>query len=184
MSERTGAAGSPPSATPRPARRLARSEPALSEASAKVAAAAGSERAPPLLASRRPNAAPTGPADVRSGLGPYRAGLHRQIERNMLSDTATAQLGISGTATIEATISPDGRVVSARLTRSSGIRAIDNAALGAVQRGGFRAFGPHADQSDHGQRADRGRGGVDQSAKAKRQAGSMVNLASAGGGAS
>ena len=104
-----------------------------------------SERAVPgaQLTALRSDVAPTAPADVISGLGPYRAGLHRQIERNMLSDRATAQLGVSGTAVIEATIAPDGRVGSARLARTSGVRAIDDAALGAVQRGGFPAFGPH-----------------------------------------
>ncbi len=98
---------------------------------------------PAPLETPHATAAPAAPADVSSGLGPYRAGLHRQIERNMLSDRTVGQLGLSGTAVIEATIAPDGRIVSARLARGSGIRAIDDAALGAVQRGGFPPFGPH-----------------------------------------
>lgn len=96
-----------------------------------------------ITAALRPAAAPPAPADVSSGLGPYCAGLHRQIERNMLNDHAVERLGVSGTAVIEATIAPEGRVVSAQLVRSSGVRAIDEAALRAVQRGGFPAFGPH-----------------------------------------
>ncbi len=83
------------------------------------------------------------PADTSSGLGPYRAALHRQIERNMLDDRAIQRLGISGTAVIEASIAADGRVLSVRLARSSGNRAIDQTALAAVQRGGFAAFGAH-----------------------------------------
>lgn len=61
----------------------------------------------------------------------------------MLADQRVTRLGFSGTAMIEATIAPDGRVVAARLTRGSGTRAIDEAALDAVRRGGFPPFGPH-----------------------------------------
>lgn len=83
------------------------------------------------------------PVDVKSGLGPYGAGLHRQIERNMLADRRVTELGVSGTAVIEATIAPDGHLISARLARGSGTRAIDDAALDSMRRGGFPPFGPH-----------------------------------------
>ena len=83
------------------------------------------------------------PADATSGLGAYQSALHRQIERNMQADRAVAALGVGGTTVIVASIAPDGRLVEAHITRSSGIRAIDQAALGAVQRGGFAAFGLH-----------------------------------------
>lgn len=81
--------------------------------------------------------------DTSSGLGAYRAGLHGQIERNMLADETVRRLGIGGVATIDAVIAPDGRVLSATISRGSGTRAIDQAALAAVQRGGYRAFGAH-----------------------------------------
>lgn len=61
----------------------------------------------------------------------------------MLDDRTVQRLGISGTAVIEASIAADGRVLSARIARSSGNRAIDQAALAAVQHGGFAAFGAH-----------------------------------------
>lgn len=135
----------PVSLRPRPVRRAVRAPAAPSAPSGEVTAPPNLERAVPsapaaLLRSVAPASAP---ADVSSGLGPYGAGLHRQIERNILADRRVTQLGVSGTAVIEATIAPDGRVVSARLARSSGTRGIDEAALGAVQRGGFPPFGPH-----------------------------------------
>lgn len=90
-----------------------------------------------------PIAAPAPPADTTSGLGPYQSGLHRQIERNMLADRSVSRLGVGGTALIVATIAPDGRLLAAHVARSSGVRAIDLAALGAVERGGFVPFGQH-----------------------------------------
>ena len=150
-----------PEPRPRPTRRATRPLPPTRDRG-DVAAMVDVARDMPAPADA-PHAviAPPAPADVSSGLGPYSAGLHRQIERNMLSDGTVGQLGVSGTAVIEATIARDGRVVSARLARSSGVRAIDDAALRAVQRGGFPPFrSTHAGRSDHGQRADRGPGGL------------------------
>ena len=91
----------------------------------------------------RPAAPPPAPVDTTSRLDPYRAALHRQIKRNMLNNHDVQRLSVSGTAVIEASIAPDGRVLLARIARSSGNRAIDQAALAAVQSGGFAAFGDH-----------------------------------------
>ena len=94
-------------------------------------------------------AAPTAPRptmaapDTISGLGAYQSALHRQIERNLQADRAVAGLGVGGTTVIVASIAPDGRLTEAHIIRSSGNRAIDQVALGAVQRGGFAAFGLH-----------------------------------------
>jgi len=52
-------------------------------------------------------------------------------------------LGATGTAVIEAVIAPDGHVISARVAHGSSFRPIDRAALAAVLRGGYRAFGAH-----------------------------------------
>lgn len=127
-----------PAAKPQPAEPIERpltsgSGPALPAAAFQPAPARAAPRSPPQAA----------PADTSSGLGPYRSALHRQIERNMLDDRAVQRLGISGTAVIEALIAADGRVLSARIARTSGNRAIDQAALAAVQHGGFAAFGAH-----------------------------------------
>lgn len=118
----------PATARPRP---MHRASPAQAEAAEAPAAAA------------LPTQAPAPREDVSSGIGAYRAGLHAQIERNMLADESVRRLGIGGIATIEAVIAPDGRVLSAVVARSSGNRTIDRAAQAAVQRGGYRAFGPH-----------------------------------------
>lgn len=61
----------------------------------------------------------------------------------MLNNHEVQRLGVNGKAVIEASIAPDGRVFLARIARGSGNRAIDQAALAAVQRGGFAAFGAH-----------------------------------------
>lgn len=132
----------PPKPTARPALR----RPARPQPSPAPTRAAATDEAPRLPAGERaasPATAPPAPADTTSGLGPYRAALHRQIERNMLNDREAQRLGVSGTAVIEASIAPDGRVLLARVARGSGNRAIDQAALAAVQRGGFAAFGAH-----------------------------------------
>ena len=140
-----------PVAQPAPPSRPARPRPATRPQPAKPVERplpSGSDPALPAAELQPAPAAPSPnpqalPADTSSGLGPYRAALHRQIERNMLDDRAIQRLGISGTAVIEASIAADGRVLTARLARSSGNRAIDQAALAAVQRGGFAAFGAH-----------------------------------------
>lgn len=80
------------------------------------------------------------PSDITSGIGPYRAGLHQQIERNMEIDPEIEAMGV---AVIEAVIAPDGHVLAARIARSSGNRLIDKAAVTAVQKGGYRPFGAH-----------------------------------------
>lgn len=129
---------------PRPATRphLAESvERPLTFGAERALSTAAFQPAPAHAASSpNPQAAP---ADISSGLGPYRSALHCQIERNMTDNQAVQRLGISGTAVIEASIATDGRVLSARIARTSGNRAIDQAALAAVQHGGFAAFGAH-----------------------------------------
>ena len=124
-------------AHPRPAARVSQS---VSEAVAEIDAAHTPIASPPTASVR---AAPPAPADTSSGIAPYRAGLHAQIEQNMMADESVRRLGVTGVATIEAVIAPDGRVLSTVVARSSGNRAIDRAAQAAVQRGGYRAFGAH-----------------------------------------
>lgn len=131
-------APSRPAARPQPAEPVQR--PLASES--EPARPAAVLQPAPIRATPHPNPQ-AAPADTTSGLGPYRSALHRQIERNILDDRAVQRLGVSGTAVIEASIAADGRVLSARIARSSGNRAIDQAALAAVQHGGFAAFGAH-----------------------------------------
>ena len=128
---------------PKPIARSAPPRPARLPPSSTSTKATATEEVPHSSVAEHPAAsgtpAPT-PADIISGLGPYRAALHRQIERNMLNDHEVQRLSVSGTALVEASLAPDGRVLLARIARSSGNHAIDQAALAAVQRGGFAAF--------------------------------------------
>lgn len=85
----------------------------------------------------RPKPPPPHPAfNFRS----YAAGLRGPIQRLVHVSRAMRMLKLKGTAYIEFTLSPSGRLLSERLYKSSGNRLIDQAAMNAVKRMHFPSF--------------------------------------------
>jgi periplasmic protein TonB len=90
---------------------------------------------PPVrIPARMSKAPPRPPAPVRaapptSGIPSYGEQIYAIIEANQNVPFALAQMGASGTAVIEIEVAPDGRVISARVYKSSGVPLIDATAL-------------------------------------------------------
>jgi protein TonB len=83
-------------------------------------------RAAPPMAEAPAAAAPAAPT---SGIPSYGEQIYAIIEANQNVPFALAQMGASGTAVIEIEVAPDGRVISARVYKSSGVPLIDATAL-------------------------------------------------------
>ncbi len=83
---------------------------------------------------------PTAPAEQTSGIPGYRAALHDEIQNNVEVPPAIQQLGLSGTTYVAFTITPQGALANARVSRSSGNPLIDQAALAAVRHTSYHAF--------------------------------------------
>jgi periplasmic protein TonB len=83
-------------------------------------------RAAPPVAEVPPAAAPAAPT---SGIPSYGEQMYEIIQANQNLPFALAQMGASGTAVIEIEVAPDGRVISARVYKSSGVPLIDATAL-------------------------------------------------------
>ena len=81
--------------------------------------------AAPPVAAATPAAAPA----PTSGIPRYGEQMYAIIETNQNVPFALSQMGASGTAVIEIVVAPDGRVLSARVYKSSGVPLIDATAL-------------------------------------------------------
>ncbi len=96
---------------------------------------------PPPVTPPPPAAAPPSPPAVQTaGIGPYGSAMHAIIQANQSVPPALAQLGVSGTAIVKVTVSPDGHVVSAEIIKSSGVPLIDSTALDHVRNASFPPF--------------------------------------------
>jgi protein TonB len=94
--------------------------------------------APPV-----PVKTPTPPQPVAqptSGLPIYGAQMHSILEANQDVPQALATLGISGVAYVEIVVAPDGHVISAKISRSSGNGLIDQTALQHAMEAHFSPF--------------------------------------------
>jgi protein TonB len=63
------------------------------------------------------------------GAAAYGAQMHNVIQANQDMPDALAQLDIKATAIVEVEVAPSGRVVSARIIKSSGVELVDDTAL-------------------------------------------------------
>ncbi len=95
---------------------------------------------PQVQAPRVTNPPPPAPEQRGTDMHEYGQELHDQIQSAIEVPAAIQQLGLSGTALITCTVSPDGRLVSARVARSSGNPLIDQAALAGVKQHHYRSF--------------------------------------------
>lgn len=77
----------------------------------------------------------------------YAASLRGPLQREVHVTQTMRMLGVRGIAFIEFTLAPDGRLLSARLYRSSGNPLIDRAALDAVRQHHFPPFPGAADKT-------------------------------------
>ena len=76
-----------------------------------------------------PPAAPTLPAAPTSGIPVYGRQIYEIIQANQNVPDALAELGLSGMAVIEIVVAPSGKVLSARVDKSSGVPVINSTAL-------------------------------------------------------
>ncbi|OYV40597.1 MAG: hypothetical protein B7Z80_04080 [Rhodospirillales bacterium 20-64-7] len=93
--------------------------------------------------------APQPPAPPTSGIGPYGNQMYSIISANQNVPPALAQLGISGTAVIEIIVSHDGRVLSAKVYKSSGNPLIDSTALQHARDARLPPFNDEMPQTPH-----------------------------------
>jgi TonB family protein len=119
----------PPPPPPPPVRHVYR--PAPHPVIRRVAPARAPARpAPPAPpAAPAPSPRPATPAAPTSGIPVYGEQIYSIIQANQNVPAALSALGISGTAVIEIVVAPDGKVLSARVAKSSGVPIIDAIAL-------------------------------------------------------
>ncbi len=95
---------------------------------------------PQVQAPRVTNPPPPAPVQAGTDLRAYGRELHDEIQSAIEVPAAIQQLSLSGTAVVTCVVSPDGRLVSFRVSRSSGNPLIDQAALAGVRQHHFRPF--------------------------------------------
>ncbi len=90
--------------------------------------------APPPPRAKRP------PPQPAFDFAQYAAGLRGPLQREVHVTQTMRMLGVNGTAFIEFTLAPNGKLLSAQVYRSSGNPLIDRAALDAVRHHRFPPF--------------------------------------------
>jgi len=90
----------------------------------------------------RPVAAPS-PAVVAELVDRYAVALRTRIQAGLLVPARVAALGLSGQTLVAFKLTPSGRLLWARVLRTSGIGLIDRASLAAVRARHFPAFSAH-----------------------------------------
>ena len=80
------------------------------------------------------------PALAQAAIARYAALVRAQVQADAHVPEAVRLMHLSGTAVISFELMPSGQLVWARLAQSSGVGAIDRAALQAVKRGAYPAF--------------------------------------------
>ncbi|MDD2703932.1 MAG: TonB family protein [Acidocella sp.] len=105
--------------------------------------------APPAPApAPAPQPAPAAPPPT-SGIGPYGDQIYSIIQANQAVPDVVAQLGLSGTAVVEITVAPSGRILSAKIAKSSGVPLIDQTALQHAQAASLPPFNNQMPQAPH-----------------------------------
>jgi protein TonB len=99
--------------------------------------------APPVVEAPSAPAAPTG------GIQSYAGQMYTIIEANQNVPFVLAQMGATGTAVIEIEVAPDGRVISARVYKSSGIPLIDATALDHARNAHLPPFNDEMPNQPH-----------------------------------
>ncbi|HQT61959.1 MAG TPA: energy transducer TonB [Acidiphilium sp.] len=94
-----------------------------------------------------PPKAKTPPPQPAFDFAQYAASLRAPLQREVHVTQTMRMLGVRGIAFIEFTLAPDGKLLSARIYRSSGNPLIDRAALDAVRQHHFPPFPGTADKS-------------------------------------
>lgn len=92
---------------------------------------------PPPAPPTRPG--PT-PAQVASIVMQYAAVLNARVQANLQVPGMIQMMHLSGRTLVELRVAPDGRLLQVSVARSSGIGAIDRAALAAVRGAGLPPF--------------------------------------------
>lgn len=95
--------------------------------------------APPALPPV-PVPTPSSPTVVAHAVARYANLLRLRIQRRLVVPARVTALGLSGKAVIAFKLNPSGRLVWARIWRSSGVRMIDQASLAAVKSHHFSPF--------------------------------------------
>lgn len=95
---------------------------------------------PPPPTPAPPAVQPPAPAVPTSGIPIYGSAMHDILQANQNVPQALAALGISGTATVQITVAPDGHVISAKIVDSSGNPLIDQTVLDHALHGSYGAF--------------------------------------------
>ena len=80
------------------------------------------------------------PAARQSAIETYAAMLRTRVQANARVPESVRMMHVSGTAVIAFCLTPSGHLLSAHVARSSGIGAIDRAALKAVEQGSYPPF--------------------------------------------
>lgn len=89
---------------------------------------------------QKPPPVPQAPPQPPFNFQAYAASLRGPIQRLVQVSQAMRMLGLQGTAYIEFELMPDGRLVMAKISRSSGNPMIDRAALAAVEQMNFSRY--------------------------------------------
>jgi protein TonB len=96
-----------------------------------------------------PQPAPAAVPPPTSGIGPYGDQIYSIIQANQAVPDVVAQLGLSGTAIVEITVAPSGHILSAKITKSSGVPLIDQTALQHAQAASLPPFNSQMPQAPH-----------------------------------
>ena len=95
---------------------------------------------PPVTPPAPPPPPAPSPAARQSAIDTYAAMLRTRVQTNARVPDSVRMMHVSGTATISFRLTPSGHLLSAQVARSSGIGAIDRAALKAVEDTSFPPF--------------------------------------------
>lgn len=95
--------------------------------------------APPVTPPPPPPPAPS-PALAQAAIARYAALVRAQVQSDAHVPEAVRLMHLSGTAVISFELTPSGQLLWARLAQSSGVGAIDRAALQAVKSGAYPPF--------------------------------------------
>ena len=87
-----------------------------------------------------PRPAPVSAAVQENALQAYAGAVHQAVQADLKVPQMVEMMHLSGTAEIALRIAPDGRLLGARVIRSSGAPPIDRAALASVHATHFPAF--------------------------------------------
>jgi len=96
--------------------------------------------APPVTPPAPPPPPAPSPALAQEAIAQYAAMVREQVQSQARVPEAVRLMHLSGTAVIRFELLPSGQLVWARLANSSGVGAIDRAALAAVKAGNYPPF--------------------------------------------